>query len=161
MFPVVPPDRGRKAFRWDRLRGMRPEHQAFIESIQPYNRPGGVAPAENFIWHLDQLANIDKHRLLVPIALGMVPGDTLSIHWRASEPDVIRDMHNFPGRTQDGGIIACCEIAQGYVGDVEVQPDFPFHVALAGLPNADFVNTLALLAGSVRAVVNDLRPAFA
>jgi hypothetical protein len=64
-FPIFakPPDseRRKKLFK-DKIEGLSDEAIAYIESIQPYNRPTGTPPGSNLLWCLHQLNRIDKHR---------------------------------------------------------------------------------------------------
>ncbi|UVT17621.1 MAG: hypothetical protein H8K04_08855 [Nitrospira sp.] len=50
-----------------KTRGMSPQAQAAIESLQPYH---GTDPTKHILWILNRLSNTDKHRLLLSGALG-------------------------------------------------------------------------------------------
>jgi len=52
----------------DSLRGVEPTHGAAIQRLQPYERPSGIAPAENPIKLLSGLSNRDKHQELQLLA---------------------------------------------------------------------------------------------
>lgn len=45
-----------------KIRGMRPSTQAAIERLQPYHRR--KRPLLAALWHLEELSNVDKHRLV-------------------------------------------------------------------------------------------------
>ena len=51
-----------------RIRGIHPDAQAILKTLQPYNR--GDDFASHPLWALYELSNIDKHRLLLVGAVG-------------------------------------------------------------------------------------------
>ncbi len=67
------------------LRGMRDEHQEFIQGLQPYHG-GDEAPA-HFLAHLRRLSNTDKHRTL-HLALAIIEEDGIVL----SELVPVRDV---------------------------------------------------------------------
>lgn len=63
-FPVFPEPlsaNDRKQFN-RKTDGLTAEAIAYIESIQPYNRPAGTPASVNPLWSLHELNRIDKHR---------------------------------------------------------------------------------------------------
>lgn len=55
-------DRGGRRY----IRSLRPDHQAYIERLQPYKR--GRGGQSNPLWLLSQINNADKHRLIQVVA---------------------------------------------------------------------------------------------
>lgn len=62
-FPIYGDKRLWQSDRPRRIRGIHPDAQAIIESLQPYHR--GKDFASHPLWVLHDLSNIDKHRLLL------------------------------------------------------------------------------------------------
>jgi len=92
-FPIldslVGPNGGRRKVHISTARGkVAPEVFAFIEGLQPYNRPNN--PLDHPLWVLSELDNMDKHRTLAltgvalsDFALGINGLQDLNVHFAA------------------------------------------------------------------------------
>lgn len=56
-----------RASGWDKISSLKPIHRAIIEAQQPYH--AGEQAKHQSLWVLQELNNVDKHRLLRPILL--------------------------------------------------------------------------------------------
>ena len=69
MFPIcTTPDNFERELRKKRLEGVDAKAITVIEGLQPYQ--AGDDPKTNFLWKLDELTNINKHRRVLLTMLG-------------------------------------------------------------------------------------------
>lgn len=72
-FPVFDKERSYESVGVKRIKGVRPEHAALIESLQPYHGPHD--PRRTAIEIVNTLANVDRHKALHPTFVGPARGD--------------------------------------------------------------------------------------
>jgi hypothetical protein len=62
----------------------RPDIQALIEEVQPYMRGEGNSVEQHQLWALNELVNVDKHRLLLVVQVVLDEGN---VYW-GSTPEI-------------------------------------------------------------------------
>jgi hypothetical protein len=158
-FPILKPEADKSAFGKDTkaaLRGMHPEHRAFIERLQPYGEPSSP------LWRLGQLSNWDKHQELrtclaasdsesVTPYVSFVGGDVEAVadHWFDPSP-----------RFQLGAVVARAKFLPGGLHeDVNMQWTGAMKVVLeeTGEP---VVGVLRRLVATVGGIQDAIEPVF-
>lgn len=100
-----------------RIKSIEGDERALIERLQPYN--AFKVPRASPLFILNQLANQDKHRLLLPVAAAPNQLDT----WIASGNTNVRITKFWPGPAKhDAEILAFTAIPEDPAQDMEVQP---------------------------------------
>lgn len=113
-FPIV--DDGRdgmwRASTPKYLRGVRVDHRAFIEGLQPYREQDASRRAGHPLRLLANLSNIDKHQTLAPVANGLAQGGQSNIRFgiEPSQGEILDVWVDRRATFQNSTVIAAVDI---------------------------------------------------
>jgi hypothetical protein len=133
------------------IRGLRNEHQAVIEGLQPYKR--GRGGKNNLLWRLGEINNADKHRLIQVVGAriaGVTYGGPI-----AERPTFTRQMVRI---LKDGAKIAessrYVQVKPGFV------PFIAFSEGCIAVERRPVYTTLRRIAEHVSEIVEGFGPEF-
>lgn len=84
-----------------KIGNIRPGAQTIIQGLQPYKRRHPYKPSSDFLWILNRLNNIDKHRL--PPLVAFVPKE---ISFFSADSRGVRDFRLYWGATENNAVVA-------------------------------------------------------
>jgi hypothetical protein len=176
-FPIlldIDPDESFGKKTSNSLRGVEGTHKTAIQRLQPNERPGGIAPAENPIALLNSLSNRDKHQELQLLAARQDrrPFDwqfrrELPQTWHPSMMhgieinggNVIDWMHFSDAPLKPGAIVGWAIVRREGDADVEMKIRGDYYLLIDGL-DKPLISLLRYLLRFVIQVLDAFRPAF-
>jgi hypothetical protein len=145
---------GRRCFDPDglkKIQSLPSAAQEIIEAEQPYHRE---KPDEDPLWLLQELSNVDKHRIiLVPAPHSHSAIGTFSDSWSFQKADAVL----YLGRLNDGDVVVRMK-SPPRDEEPDVTPTFTIGVDLTEHSVMDIQNVLSRIRNSIR---YDLLPQFA
>jgi hypothetical protein len=156
------------------LRGVDATHRTAIQRLQPYERPNGIAPAENPISLLSQLSNQDKHQELQLLAARQ---DLRPLDWQmrrelpqAWHPSMMHGIEinggavtewmDFPGtKLKPGAVVGWAIIMPEGGSNIEMKIRGDYHLLIDDL-DKPLMPLLRYLARFVIQVMEGFRPGF-
>jgi hypothetical protein len=168
------PDIGFKEKTSNSLHGVKGTHRTAIQRLQPYERPNGIAPAENPLHLLSQLSNQDKHQELQLLAARQ---DLRPLDWQVRRelpktwhPSMmhgieigggeVKESMDFSGSSlRPGAVVGWAIVRREGDSPVEMKIRGDFHLLIDDL-DKPLIPLLGYLARFVIQILETFRPAF-
>jgi hypothetical protein len=143
------PSRGSGLYK---IRGMSRDMRAVVERLQPYHRQKN--PSARLLWLLEELANVDKHRLL-PLTAAALVGSQFRLSSTSPGPLAVHQIEVFPGPLKPNAILARFAIDGAPGLDMNVEAHAVMDIAFSqdgeikALRGESVIATLAAIASFV------------